>query len=557
MWDSVVSLVKELNDQWTKLSTGRKMAAGAVVVVVISCLMALGVWVGEKSYAPLYTDLQPENSIALVKILQEENIPYLVTKDGSTISIPPELVQPTLMKLAVRGTPAGHKPGLEIFDKESFGTSSYVQRINYVRALQGELTRTIATLKSVKKASIAISMPPKTSFLEQTEEPKASVVVELNPGKVLTKEEVRGVQNLVAFSVEGLRPERVTVVNTDGVALSSQSSALSALSQTMLERQKQVEQDLERRIEDLVGRIAGQGNVVARVNAELDFNPLKEQETIYDPEQSVLKTQNKQENNMEASRPVAGANTPAGAQGALPGPASTPPESKQVVAKNSDNSAYEISTKIRNTEKALGGVKRLSVAVLVNAAAFATPLKEGESKENRAPAALPEEKRAKIEKLVRDAVGAVASRDSITIESSEFAKEDLDRADQFLNQQERRHLIFSLIRYGTVALFILLFFTIVVRPFIRWLTGLSTTKVEKVLPKTVEELESLQDETTNALPGLANLPLLEETIDIEKAEGELMKEKVVSLIEASPVKAAQIITEWIASAEPAIPKKRR
>jgi flagellar M-ring protein FliF len=555
MWQAIVSTLKGLNDEWAKLSMGRRAGAMSIAGLLIVCLVGLGVWVGEKSYAPLYTNLQPENSIALVKILQEENIPYLVTKDGSTISIPPELVQPTLMKLAVRGTPGGQKPGLELFDKESFGTSSYVQRINYVRAIQGELTRTINTLRSVRKSNVHISMPPRSTFLEQSEEPKASVVVELQNGRDLSKDEVKGIQNLVASSVEGLRPERVTVVNSNGIALSRQGDALSALSQTMLERQKQVEVDFERRVEDIVSRIVGQGNVVARVNADLDFDPLREQEVLYDPEQTALKSQDKQENNMEASRPVAGG-APAGAQGALPGPASVAPESRQAVNKNTDNSKFEVSSKVRNSEKALGSIKRISVAVLINSASvsIAGPSTDAEGKD-RAPAQLSEERRMSIEKLVRDAVGAVANRDSITIEATEFASEDLDKADQFLSQQERRHLIFSLIRYGTVALIVLLFFGIVVRPFIRWLTGLSATKVETVLPKTVEELEMLQDETTKALPGLANLPLLEETVDLEKAEGELMKEKIINLVDSAPHKAAQIISEWIASADPQLNKK--
>ncbi len=556
MWQAIVSSLKDLNGQWAKMNPGKKAAAMSVAFVLVLCTLALGVWVGEKSYSPLYTNLSPEESINLVKMLQEENIPYLVTKDGTTVSIPPELVQPTLMKLAVRGTTDGHKPGLEIFDKESFGTSSYVQKINYVRALQGELIRTINTLKSVRKSTVHISMPPKTSFLEQTEDPKASVVVELNPGKILTKEEVRGIQNLVASSVEALRPERVTVVDSTGLALSRTGDAVSALSTTMLERQKQIETELEAKIEDIVGRIVGQGNVVARVTADLDFNPENEQETLYDPETAVVKSQEKQENSAESTRPIAGGD-PAGAAGALPAPASEPQEARQAIAKNGDRTQFELSKKIRNKEKALGTIKRLSVAVLVNntpANVAATGGKEGEP---AAPVTLSEDKKKVIEKLVKDTAGIIAARDSVTVESTDFATEDMDKADQFHSQQERRRLIYSLIRYGTIALFVLLFFTIVVRPFIRWLTGLSAAKVEAVLPKTVEELEQMQDSVTNALPGLANLPLLEETIDLEKAEGELMKEKIVGLIDGSPHKAAQIISEWLASADPQVQKKGR
>jgi flagellar M-ring protein FliF len=546
MWQSIVETIKDINVQWTKLSLSKKAGAFTVFIVIAGCLLTFGAWVGEKSYTPLYNDLQPENSIALVKFLQAERIPYLVSQEGKTVSIPPEFVQQTLMKLAIQGMPAGNKPGLEIFDKESFGTSSYVQRINYVRALQGELTRTINTLKAVRKSTVHISMPPKTSFLETAEEPKASVVIELHPSADITKDEVKGIQNLVAYSVEGLRPNRVTVVDSGGRSLSTVGSELSQLSSTLAERQKSVEKAMEERIETMLSKIYGQGNVIARVNAELDFDPVKEQETLFDPEQAALKVQNKQENNMESKRPENGP-APAGIQAALPAagaaPANSPTGTSQSVVKTSDRSEYEVSKKILQKEKALGGVKRLTVAVLLKSDMMKN------DKGEMVPKAIEEDKRSQILKLVQGSVGYVDGRDFITIESSAFATEDLEKADEILSQQERRELIYSLIRYGTIAAFIFLFFGFVVRPFIRWVTGLSTTKIEKILPKTVEELEQIQDVTTNALPGLASLPLLEEKVDLDKAENELLKEKLISLVDMAPGKAAQILTEWIVQAD--------
>jgi flagellar M-ring protein FliF len=557
MWQSIINALRDVSSTWSKLSLVKKSGLLSLAAIILSCMIGLGVWVGQKSYAPLYTNLTPDGSIALVKILQQENIPYLVSNDGTTISVPPEFVQSTMMKLAVKGMPDGQKPGLELFDKESFGTSSYVQRINYVRALQGELIRTINTLRPVRKSTVHISMPPKSSFLEKAEDPKASVVVELHPGKTLTKEEVKGVQNLVAASVEGLRAERVTVVDSSGASLSRNGDMLSTLSTTMMERQQGVESGMEKRIEDIVGRIVGQGNIVARVNADLDFDPLQERETLYDPDQTALKSQSKNENNMEASRPAGpgGAGGVAGAQNAVPGPASGPAagggESRQAVAKNADRTDFEVSSRVRNKEKALGGVKRLSVAVLVN---NVEQVRGADGKTETKP--LSDERKQTIARLVRDAIGYVEGRDSVTVETSSFATEDLDKADDFLTKQERRHLMFSLIRYGTVALFVLLFFMVVVRPFVRWVTGLSTTKIEAVLPTTVEELERMQDAATNALPGMANLPLLEETVDLEKAENELLKEKLVSLIDMSPEKAAQIITDWLIQADQAAQQKK-
>jgi flagellar M-ring protein FliF len=543
MWQSIVKALSDFSEQWAKFTLAKKTAAIAIGSVIIACLVALGVWVGEKSYAPLYTDLQPDQSINLVKILQQENIPYSVSENGQSISIPPELVQQTLMKLAVKGMPAGQKPGMELFDKESFGTSSYVQRINYVRALQGELTRTINTLRSVKRSSVHISMPPKSSYFEKSEDPKASVVVDLHMGKDLTRIEIKGIQNLVASSVEGLRPERVTVVDSSGVALSKTEDALSAMSATMAERQQQIENELSEKIEDMVGHIVGRGRVVARVTAELDFDPLQEEEKIVDPENSAVTSQEKTEDNLQATRPQAAG--VAGAEGALPGPASAPPEAKQNLAKSRDNSQYEVSTKLRKKEKALGMVKRLTVAVLVSNREVAGA--DGKT----APQPVTKEQKDVIEKLVRSSIGFVEGRDTINVESSDFAKEDMDSADEAISRQEQRHLIFSLVRYGTVGLFILLFFSFVVRPFVRWVTGISTPKVETILPKTVEELEEMQVAETNALPGLASLPVLEETVDLEKAEGELLKQKVVALIEMSPGKAAQVITDWISASDAA------
>ncbi len=551
MFESLVKIFNEISEQWGKFGIAKKVALSSLMVLIIGCLVAMGVWVGEKSYAPLYTDLQADQSIQLLKILQEENIPYMVTKDGAEISIPPEFIQPTLMKLAMKGVPGGQKPGMELFDKESFGTSSYVQRINYVRAIQGELTRTINTIRSVKKSTVHISMPPKSSFFEKSEDPKASVVIDLNLGKTLTQPEIQGIQNLVAFSVEGLRPERVTVVNSNGVALSRTGDAGSLLSQTMIERQKSIERDFEEKIEDIVERIVGRGNVVARVNADLDFDPLQEEETLYDPEQVAVREQNKVEDSVDASRSEGGG--VAGAQGALPGPASATPETRQAISKNHDRSSFEISTKVRKKEKALGSIKRLTVAVLVNGVQGAAPA-DGEAV--RKPAFTDDTKRV-VESLVKDTIGYVPNRDSVTIENSQFALEDFEGADKALQQQERRHLIYSLIRYGTVALFVLLFFMMVVRPFVRWVTGISVSKVETVLPRTIEELEQMHQGDSGALPGLANLPMIEDTIDVEKAEGELLKQKVISLIEMSPTKAAQILSEWIASSEAPPAKKSR
>lgn len=540
MLDSIGNTIRDLFGEWNKLSGARKAAAGAVGAIVIGSLVALGMWVGETSYSPLYTNLQPGESIELVKTLQAENIPYMVSNDGATISIPPEFVQGAMMKLAVKGISGGQKPGMELFDKESFGTSNYVQRINYLRAIQGELIRTITTLKAVRKSDVHISLPPKQSFLEVSEEPKASVVVELHPGMDLVRQEVRGIQQLVAGSVERLRPERVTVVDNTGKILSESQDAVGAVTMAMMEYQKHVEADLERKVSSIVGRIVGEGKVVARVTAELDFNRASEKQVTYDPEGAVAVSSDKQENNMQGVRPIPGGT--AGAQGAIPGPspASEPTATaSQRVDKVDEKNRFAVSSKTRAEEKALGQIKRLSVSVLVDD----ERVKAQDGTETTKP--LSEERKTLIAKLVRDAVGFVPNRDSVTIESAPFAQIDLETADEFIKNNEWRKLVFTLVQYGTIAVFILLFFFFIVRPFMKWVTGLSSSDVTKILPKTVEELEIIQEPETDAIPGMANLPLFEERVDVEKAESELIRDKILSLIQTSPAKAALIVSDWL------------
>ncbi len=543
---SLANSFKEFISSWSSMPPSKKIGTGVIGASIVAALVFLGTWVGEKSYVPLYSDLQPENSIELVKILQQDRIPYMVENDGKTILVPPEYVKQTLMQLAVKGVPGGQKPGMELFDKESFGTSSYVQRINYTRAMQGELTRTINTLKAVKSSSVHISMPPKSSFLEKSEDPKASVVLELHNGASLVNNEIKGIQNLVASSVEGLRPERVTIVDSTGQALSGSSDALGALSTTMLERQKSVEKSLESRVEEIVGRIVGHGNVVARVNADLDFDPMEEQETLYDPEAAAVKSQDKSEGTMAASKPSG--TDAAGLQAAIPGPApaSSGPDETRAISKSRDQSEFEISSKVRRKEKALGYVKRLSVAVLVNDIVRKPAAQSGEanSAQTAATPVVDEKTRATIAKLVKDAVGYVEGRDSVSIETATFAEQDFDKANEYIEKQERKQLLYNAIRYGSIVLFAALFFFLVVRPFFRWMAGLNAAKLETILPKTVEELENIQDDE-KSIPGFRNLPLLNEDFDVEKAENNLLRDKLVLMVSQSPEKAAQIITDWM------------
>ncbi len=184
---------------------------------LIAVSVVAGIMVMKRDpYQTLFSDLQPEDSKAVSKKLSEQNIPYTLSDDATTVTVPGSMVAAARMTLAKEGIPGQDVVGFEKFDGSTLGMSSYVQRIQYIRAMQGELTRSIQRLAAVKHARVHISLPPKKVFLEEEEPPKASVVLELKHGQELSKSEVFGIAHLVASAVEGLKVNQVTIVDTNG-----------------------------------------------------------------------------------------------------------------------------------------------------------------------------------------------------------------------------------------------------------------------------------------------------------------------------------------------------
>lgn len=550
-------VAKHIRDFYQSLSQGRKIGLTLTLLGVLASIVALFFWAGETTYQTLYSNLASEDATAIMRLLREKKIPFRVENDGKTIKIPPEAVYDLRLELASSGYPQAGVIGYEVFDKQSFSTTSFVQKLNQKRALEGELMRTINQLKGVKRSRVHLALPQKSTFIEDQKRPSASVVIELEPGNFLVDKQITGISHLVASAIEGMELGDVIIVDSNGKMLSKNTTdPIAKQTAGMLELQQKLEQDYEKRIEEIVSKVVGEGRVVAKVALDLDFTQMSETQTTFDQEGTAVRAQQKENQVMDGTRPV-----PSGAPGAAantPGatPAGKGPEVRSNTQKAYETTNFAVPETVRKSTKPAYTVKKLSVSVLVDsdyiAKSKAAPAAADAATAGNAEAGKPgkwDEQKTKLQTIVASAVGLDKSRgDIIEIQGMEFRKDDLEDAEAAIKAAEQRRLYRYMLEYGVLGLVIALFFMFVVRPFIKWLTDNTVESMESFLPKTIEELEKLQVEDEGIAKVEEVMPVIVDKVDPEKVEGEMIKEKIVTLIEKNPSKAAMILHEWILKA---------
>ncbi len=348
--------------QWLEaLSPQQKTFLSRGFPILLVCV-GLGVyWLNHAYYRPLFTNLSPQDAAAVVKELDAQKIPYQLSKEGSVIEVPEELVYRTRLDLAGKGLPQGGGVGLEFFEHAQFGLSEFTQRVNYTRALQGELVRTISALAAVQSCRVHLALPEHATFHRAEDKASASVVVELRPGFRLSPAQVHGIVNLVSTSVAGLSPERVTVVDSSGKLLQSteekeEKSATELLYQLTREREREIEQ----RIESMLEPVLGTGRAVARVAVELDAREMQRTREEYDP---AGVERSKQLEVEESSGPNGSV---AGVQANITNGDSSKTAGEPPVKKSSQVYNYEIGKTTSQTIEPRGQVRRLTVGVLID-----------------------------------------------------------------------------------------------------------------------------------------------------------------------------------------------
>ena len=313
-----------------------------------------------EDYAVLFAGLQTEDAAHVVAELKAQNALYRLDAGGTTIEVPAAKVHELRLAMASAGLPRGGGVGFELFDKQSFGTTSFVEQLNYRRALQGELARTVMSLDGVERARVHVAMPERSLYKDEDEPPSASVVVSLRPGHRLAAAQVRGVVQLMASSVPGLKPDRITLVDEAGSPLWSGEEMGS-------EAGAEIERTLARRVRDMIERVVGAGHASVVVTAELDESRQERTEELYDKDKAALRSESRSE---ERNDGTAGAGGVAGARGNLPGAAapSAAGAADPGRLRLSETHNYELNHVVSRVVQPRSRLKRLHVAVLLDEA---------------------------------------------------------------------------------------------------------------------------------------------------------------------------------------------
>ncbi|WP_319530042.1 flagellar basal-body MS-ring/collar protein FliF [uncultured Cohaesibacter sp.] len=349
------------------LGPTRLAAMGVVTAALIGFFAFIMLRVTEPTLAPLYTDLSFEDSIQITKLLEAQNVTHELRDEGAVILAPKSDILRLRMQLAESGLPSGGNVGYEIFDKsETLGTTSFVQNVNHLRALEGELSRSIRTIRNVRQARVHLVLPQRQLFKRDQKPPSASIAVKLQGS--LNPTQIQSIQHLVASAVEGLDPENVTIIDGNGRLLASgRGSDESYLSSRMDERRMEMENRLRDQVDEIVTSIVGQGRTRIEVTAEMDFNKVTETSDTFDPDGQVVRST---QTRSEAAASQESENTDGVTVGnELPNAdeANNDPAGRKENSNTTEELInYEIS-RVTKTEVVQGGrVKRLSVAVLVD-----------------------------------------------------------------------------------------------------------------------------------------------------------------------------------------------
>ena len=287
------SLLSSLAQMVRDMPPARRVTLAVVALLCIGTLVALTYWGSQPQYQLLYANLEPKAASAVLDELRSEKVPYRLGAGGKAIFVPAEQVYDLRLSLAGKGLPAAGSEGLEIFDRNAMGATRFMQEVNYQRALQAELVRSITQIHGVRGARIHIVVPKESLFVEDQQQARASVILNLDPGERLKPQQVKAVAHLVAGAVKGLEPARVAIVDSNGDTLQSgeEEDSTAALSGDELTHQFTLEKERKERIEAILGRVVGRDHVIARVTAYLDFQHTESTSEVYDPDATAIRSQ--------------------------------------------------------------------------------------------------------------------------------------------------------------------------------------------------------------------------------------------------------------------------
>ena len=367
---------ERLRELWNRYDKKRKYAFIGGLIVLVLAFAGISFWYGSKpEYVPLYTNLETKDAGDVVNSLKESGVPYELIEDkrGATILVPVTQVHNLRLELASAGLPRGNK-GFELFDDSKLGVTEFQNKINYLQALQGELTRTIEHLGSVDKARVHIVLPEDSLYKKNEKPATASILLMLKPETKLTQPEVKGIVNLVSHSVQGLSPENITIVDEQGNILNKNDddelelqNAQNLRTLNQIEMTKRVRDHIQQNIQTLLDKSLGEGNAFVRVSVELDFDDKKIDRQTFTPvvdESGIIRSQQDVSESYNGESTMPGG--PAGVTGNVPGYVAEERNANAEYERKESTKNYEVNEENQKIVASPGSIRRLTVAVLVN-----------------------------------------------------------------------------------------------------------------------------------------------------------------------------------------------
>ncbi len=535
---------------FTKLSAQQKMLIGAIVIVTFVLIGFVMYLFNQTNYAPLFSNLDTKDQSGIVDYLDGAKVPYKITDNGKTIQVPQDQVYKLRLKLASKGLPNSGVIGYELFDNNNLGMSNFMQKLNYKRALEGELAKTLSEMSGVKSARVQIVIPEKSVFKDEQKKPTASVALQLTGNSDLSANSVKAIQHLVASSIEGMNPNDVTVLDTQGHLLSRQEddSPLPYSGSKQYEMKRNIEKYLAHKAQSILDNVLGYGSAVVKVNADLDFKRVERTLESYDPDSQVA-----------ISEQVIKSNNAGKSVG------DTSAASTQNTITN-----YELSKTIEKVMEGAGNIKRITVAIVVNGEKKTIQAEDGTNKTEIQPR--PDSELQKLKNIVLTAVGYDATRnDQVSIVSIPFEnqlqpEQEIKQASPLGDMKDISKLVMMLV--GFIASMLIL-------------KGLlKKLKNEKIIvgslgmgggdfvdnslgelapslagslgggaPSLLEsgktgaaELPSVAKKKKQALMEVGNI---EDEISEEAISKKVRKEKIANYVEKNPIEAAKLINSWL------------
>jgi flagellar M-ring protein FliF len=444
--DFLRSLLQQVKGVWLGMSLARRLSLLLLTAVCVAAVVGVGFWAAQPDYRVLFSGLAVEDAGTITAKLQAQSVPFRLTAGGTTILVPAEQVQQLRLDLAVEGLPSKGGKGYELFDESPLGMTPFLQHVNYGRALQAELAKTIMQLEPVSYARVHLTRPEPTPFIREQKPTTASVMLKLKPGASLSRSMSAGIVALVARGVDGLRPENVTLLDSSGRLLSEQSgSEAGSVTTSHLDYKREYEAYLASKAEEMLAQLLGPGRAIVRVAADINFKRLTETRETYDPEQRAIKKEKTTTHKTTSSKPTA-----SGATGTTPNFGKTAPTVTLTGLNESEEdneTEYLPSRTVQERVEGAGSIERLTVAAIVD-------LSKGEG---AAPG--PTLTVTEAQDIIKQAIGFKQTRDEIKVSDVKLAgAAALTNLDTELVQLQRWQTYVNLVRnasLGVAALVVL------------------------------------------------------------------------------------------------------